>query len=80
MCVVSMIMDHYHDKWLPYVHPTYQPPPVDITQKEVEELRKLLKRAKEYDERTGQKDCELEDKKRRIKDLADQLGVKVDFL
>ena len=85
MCVVSMVMDHYHDKWrplvpqpLPYPYPV--PAPSPITPAEVEEFRKLLERAREYDRKNNEPDCELEEKRKKVKDLADALGVKVDFL
>lgn len=76
MCTVSMVMDHYRDKW-------YDPPPTDygvsapnlivwpvgqpITREEFDalkrdvlEMRELLKRAKKYDEDNGEPDCEME--------------------
>lgn len=43
--------------------------------KEVEELKKLLLAAKEYDEKTGQKDCEVEDKVALLKKIAELVGV-----
>ena len=91
MCVVSMIMDHYGDKWgplLPQPQPytpfvpfvPMSPPP--ITPAEIDEFRKLLERAREYDKRNNEPDCELEEKKRKVKELADALGIgyKIDFL
>lgn len=39
------------------------------------ELRKLLKAAIEYDEKTGQRHCETEDKIALIKKVADAVGV-----
>lgn len=92
MCVMSMVMDHYWDKWRPptwpYVPPLDTeawklipvPPAPKITSEEVEEFRRLLERAREYDRQNNQPDCELAEKKERIKKLADQLGVKIDFL
>lgn len=47
----------------------------DDLKKEVEELKKLLAAAKEYDKNTGQPDCEQGDKVEFIKRLADFLGV-----
>lgn len=99
MCVVSMAMDHFYDKWrdrppYPWPHP-YHPAPTPalpdatpyiqptkpaITPDEIDEFRKLLDRAREYDKRNNEPDCELEDKKRRVKALAQQLGVEIDFL
>lgn len=75
MCVYSMIADHYIDKWTPIA-----PPIRPITQEEIDEFKKLLDRAREYDRKNKQPDCELEDKKKKIKELADQLGVEIDFL
>ena len=91
MCVYSMIMDHYTDKWkdrLP--HQTLPPveifPPIVpsvpvpfITKEEVEEFRKLLERAKEYDKKNNEPDCELEEKKETLRKLAKQLGIDITF-
>lgn len=52
-------------------------PAPQLTPEEIEDLRKLLERAKKYDEETGQKECELEEKKRRLIELAEQLGAKI---
>lgn len=89
MCAVSMIMDHYWDKW-PKPNPTphwpqpnpLQPyiPPNLPTAEEIEEFRKLLERARKYDKDNNEPDCELQEKKDRLKKLADELGIKIDFL
>lgn len=98
MCVVSMIMDHYADKWkkivpqfdpvypidtsigiTPYTLPPLPPIHQPLTPEEINELRELLKRAKKYDEETGQKDCELESKKETLRILAKQLGVELNI-
>ena len=47
----------------------------DALKKEVEALKELLKAAKIYDEATGQKDCEMDDKVALIKRLAEIVGV-----
>ncbi len=47
----------------------------DALKKEVMEMRELLKRAKAYDEATGQKDCEMEDKVAVLRKVADLVGV-----
>lgn len=47
----------------------------DSLKKEVEELKKLLLAAKEFDEKTGQKDCEMDEKIEFIKKVADFVGV-----
>jgi hypothetical protein len=89
MCVVSMVMDHYWEKWKPLTPgdpgrplgpPPFPPaaaPP--ITQDEILEFRRLLERAREYDKRNNEPDCEMEEKKRRLQDLADELGVSINF-
>lgn len=85
MCVVSMVMDHTEKEWerrlLPQPYPL-QPPIIvnPLTQDEVDEFRRLLERAREYDKRNNEPDCELPAKKRKLKKLAKQLGVKISFL
>jgi|ERR1041385_1011158 len=95
MCVVSMIGDHYRNKWYPQGPAPTVPPqpyiwPVTITQsgptqaefdklkKEVMEMKDLLTRAKVYDEITGQKNCEMEDKIAVLRKVADLVGVSLD--
>ena len=51
-----------------------------ITKEEVEEFRRLLERAREYDKRNNEPDCEMEDKKRMLKELAEKLGVDISFI
>lgn len=106
MCVVSMIGDHYNDKWNdkrtwpapPWevkpreakpIYPYSPPDPnrvgqarevnysEDIKQlrKEVEEMKELLKKALEYDKRTGQPHCEQEDKMAFLRKVAESVGV-----
>ena len=87
MCVVSMIMDHYIDKWRPLT-PTmpYRPAPVvinvepPITDAEIREFRELLERARKYDREHNEPDCEMESKKNAIKELAKVLGIDVSFV
>jgi hypothetical protein len=69
-----MVGDFYADKWRdrPWYVPsfpqaTYTPPQItrdefDELKREVADMKELLKRAKEYDERTGQPDCEIDEK------------------
>lgn len=89
MCAVSMVMEHYSDKWGQLVQPLPQPPNVWITyppvvpmvtQEEVDEFRRLLERAREYDRKNNEPDCEIVEKKNRVKELAESLGVKIDFI
>lgn len=77
MCVVSMIGDQWRGNF-PTMYPTF--PEVsklefEALKKEVQELKKLLIAAKQFDEVTGQKDCEMEDKIKFIKEIADAVGV-----
>lgn len=77
MCVMSMVMDHYWDKWRrpePFDQGLLPPVP-QITPAEIDEFRKLLDRARKYDQKHRQPDCETEDKKRKLLDLARELGV-----
>jgi hypothetical protein len=85
MCVVSMVMDHYWDKWQPYIaplenKPNWTPPIAPVDPKEIEEFRKLLERAREYDRKNNEPDCELAEKRQKLLDLAKQLGVEIKFL
>lgn len=97
---MSMVVDHYNDKWQPFRDWTNNPnptPPPNITvnvpdmeeikkeirkivKAELKEFKKLLERAKKYDEENNQPDCETEDKKKKIKDFADSLEIEIDFI
>lgn len=89
MCVVSMVMDYYSDKWYERLQrplnippmpkwPPYTPEP-RLTEEEVKEFRELLRRAREYDKKNNEPDCELEEKKEKVRKLAEELGVKISF-
>lgn len=102
MCVVSMVGDHFIEKWDPYKKyipnvPTPQPLNPDPNnlenlfkpkfptreefnelKKEVEELKKLLVRAKEYDEKNNEPNCEIEEKMKFLKEVAKLVGVDLD--
>lgn len=64
---------------VPYPMPLPIPMSRPITQEEVDELRRLLEKAKKYDEETGQKDCEIEEKKDKLRKLADEFGIPIVF-
>lgn len=79
-----------HDEWKRVLHPNFFPswpssPTIpnpgpsreefDALRREMEELKKLLHAAKNYDEATGQPDCEMEDKVKIITKLAEMVGV-----
>lgn len=85
MCVVSLVTDHYTDKWkqlipIPFDNgaPTVYTPA--ITAEEIQEFRKLLERAREYDKRNNEPECELAEKRETLKKIAKQLGVEIEFL
>lgn len=89
MCVYSMIMDHYTDKWEKYK--TIPPNPITIplvpdksgqlpSAEEIAEFYKLLERAREYDKKNNEPDCELDSKKEKLRILAEELGVKIEFV
>jgi hypothetical protein len=70
----------------PYQWPWGEPmKPVSkpVTKKEIddfiEEFERLLKRAREWDIENNEPDCESADKKRRLQELADELGIAIDF-
>lgn len=109
MCVVSMVGDHYGDKWDPWkkyipnqpsplipeqqdpskafedflkkINPNPQTPTrqeFEDLKKEVEDLKSLLKRAKEYDEKNNEPNCEIEEKMKLLKEIAKLVGVNLD--
>lgn len=89
MCMVSNIGDDWAGKF-PQKFPQFDPPPMsapfiipsqvsraefDALKKEMEELKKLLLAAKKFDQATGQPDCEMEQKVKLIKAIAEMVGV-----
>ena len=90
MCVVSMIGDHYTDKWRPYTVP-YTNPVITVTKfpevtsqefqdlkKEVLEMKELLKKAIQYDKDHNEPHCEIEDKVKTLKAMAEAMGVSLE--
>lgn len=92
MCVVSMVMDHFGDEWRRRYYPIQPVTPQPIspfvvspfvplpTQQELDEFRRLLERAREYDRKNNEPDCEMDDKKRKLLDMARELGVDISFI
>lgn len=87
MCTVSMVTDHFRDgylnRWPQPQSTTFTIPPIsreefDALKREVEDMKKLLLRAKEYDERNGEPDCEMEEKVAIVKKVAELVGVNLD--
>lgn len=82
--------DKFPEKWpkfVPYIpegdfvpSPFHLPPEIsraefEALKKEVEELKKLIKAAVAFDKATGQPHCEVEDKVKLIKKIANMVGV-----
>ena len=80
MCSVSMIMEHKYDEWMRRTPPPFVYTPPAITQQEVDEFRRLLERAREYDKKNNEPDCELEEKRQKLLTLAKELGVDISFV
>lgn len=89
MCVVSMVGDFAQERW-PKVYPNIFRPmtgedfkdPVsreefDALRREVQMIKELLEKAKEYDERTNQPNCELDEKIALLKKVADLVGIDI---
>lgn len=91
MCAASVILDYFYDKWR---NPPYQFREANVfewpddyykqdimvpPQEEIEEFQKLYSSLKDYDEKSGQPDCELEEKKNKIKKLASELGIQINI-
>ena len=88
MCAVSMVADHYRDKFYPmplvqttdnllrtaFVAPVSRAE-FDALKRDVEEMKALLRRAKKYDEDNGEPDCEMDEKVALIRRVADAVGV-----
>lgn len=84
MCVVSNMGDHYNQK---FNQPDYTNffsniqtgnvtrSEFEAVKKELEEMKAILKRAKLYDQQTGQPDCEMEEKVVKLKEIAKLMGV-----
>ena len=111
MCTVSMIGEHYIEKWVPAypqvgwpIIPTTPTVPdwpdtrtapgtpapvgeirIDLSsvsraefeelQRDVQEMKELLKRAKRYDEEHDQPDCENDEKMAILRKVAEALGI-----
>lgn len=87
MCMVSNVGDSWAQKF-PHNWPHFNPLPAhieliqsvpkaefDALKKEVQELKELLKAAKKFDQATGQPDCEMDEKVKLIKAIAQLVGV-----
>lgn len=85
MCTISMVADHYRDNFIQRwpqpdpLAPVFIPPvsraEFDALKREIEDMKKLLVRAKEYDERNGEPHCEMDEKVALLKQVAKLVGV-----
>lgn len=57
-------------------HPTREE--FEALKRDVEEMKELLKRAKDYDARNNEPDCEVEDKMVLLRKIAELVGVDID--
>lgn len=87
MCTVSMIGDVYSRKFREeypqiYIHPQLGSPAIsraefDQLKKEVQDLRLLLEAAKEYDRKNNEPDCQMEEKVKLLRRVAELVGVEL---
>lgn len=82
MCVVSMVGDHFGQKWSEPAYTqifnnldTITRYEFDALKREVEEMKKLLERAVEYDRKNNEPECQIEEKMQTLKKVAELLGV-----
>lgn len=88
MCTMSMIGDYYSEKWrtLPYqtipnttpifgTQPAISREEFEQLKREVADMKELLKRAKAYDEKNGEPDCEMDEKMAVLRKVAEMVGV-----
>ena len=92
MCAYSAMGDYWQQRlpekpYYPAIHPyinqqILQPQvsraEFDALKKDMEELKKLLKAAKDFDEAAGEPDCETDEKVALIRKLAKLVGVSMD--
>ena len=89
MCSVSMVGDYYGQKWGQgqaggslqglgqLINPVTRED-FESLKKEVMDMKELLKRAIDYDKKTGQPDCHLEEKLITLRKVAEMVGVSLD--
>lgn len=83
MCVLSMVADFYDDKFKPYVENPLAIPMVsreefEALRKEVLDMKELLKKAKAYDEKNNEPNCEKEEKLKTLRKIAEAVGIDLD--
>lgn len=78
MCMVSNIGDYYTTVFPNPMSSSPSKEEFDERKRQVEKMKRHLQMAKELDEATGQKDCEMEHKIKRLRELAKQVGIDLD--
>jgi hypothetical protein len=66
------------EQWPVALPPEISRKEFDDLKKTVEEMRDFLKRAKEYDERNNEPECEVEEKMELLRRVADLVGINLD--
>lgn len=81
-----MIGDHYQGKFNQYPQPFQQyvqgisQQEFETLKKEVLEMKELLKKAKQYDEKHNEPNCETEEKIKLLREMAKAFGIDLDTL
>lgn len=78
MCSYSMIADHGSD-WMRHWHSDGNSQRISELERRVADLEQLLAKAKKYDADNGEPNCELEEKKAALRQLAKHLGVEINL-
>lgn len=90
MCTLSMVGDHYSEKWqpvLPQILPipdeTYKNNPIsrwefEQLRREVEDMKALVERALQYDREHNEPDCQVEEKLEVLRKVAEFVGIDLD--
>jgi hypothetical protein len=90
MCSVSMVGDYYGQKWgiqpglggglggLGGLGSAPTMADFEALKREVMDMKELLKRAIDYDKKTGQPDCHLEEKLVVLRKVAELVGVSLE--
>lgn len=87
MCAVSAIFDQYYDRWTapPFVAPNTGTGGVQFTPwlpstEEIQEFYDLLEKARKWDLEHNEPDCETAEKRQKLQDLAEELGIEIEFI
>jgi len=80
-----MVGDHFNQQWQkPYYQQIFTNIPevskknFEALKREVESMKELLIRAKAYDEKNNEPNCEMDEKVAKLKEIAKLMGVSLD--